>query len=136
SIRIPAGPMLLCAMLGSVGPLHAQVPADHCDELGPANEYPVAQPCQAVPMFTTGMTQGVVPSGCNGAYVDDAWAWFTAVSELTEVTFTMTGCSGLLCEVFAAPVMHVFAGLDCSSMVPVACHLGDVGIGSVATVTI
>ncbi|MDX9751665.1 MAG: hypothetical protein RBT71_11335, partial [Flavobacteriales bacterium] len=132
-----AGPaFLLWSFLVTTGEARAQVPADDCALLGPANEYPVADPCVPVPMNTNGMSPSFNPGGCGATNGDDAWAWFTATTEQTEVTYTVTGCAGLLCGIFTVPVLHVFSGADCDSLELASCALGTLGIGGTATVTI
>ncbi|MCB0794904.1 MAG: PKD domain-containing protein, partial [Flavobacteriales bacterium] len=115
--------------------LYAQVPANTCGALGPANEYPVAFTCTPVAMNTNGMSPSINPGGCGAGNNDDAWAYFVATTTQTQVTYTNTGCSGFLCGLFVSSVLHVFDG-SCGSLVQLGCDLGGFGIGSQGTVNV
>jgi|GEM_PF-484381 len=55
------------------------------------------------------------PSSCNSGNFDDAWAWFTATSTTTAITYDPNNSH--------RPIMHVFTG-SCGSLVPIACDDG------------
>ncbi|MGB1307498.1 MAG: GEVED domain-containing protein [Oceanihabitans sp.] len=65
-------------------------------------------------------------AGCNSADLDDGWAWFTATTNSTTITYTPTGTQD--------PILHLFTGTCSTTMAALTCADGG-GYGVAETIT-
>ncbi|MBK7943782.1 MAG: hypothetical protein IPJ85_00065 [Flavobacteriales bacterium] len=101
---------LTTVVLGQVA--MAQTATNNCG-YNAGNEYPVGTSCNLLTFNKTdAFTVNLNASGCNAGNRDDAWGWFTATANVTNLTYDPATSQ--------RPIMHVYSGA-CGSLTQVGC---------------
>ncbi|HRF81429.1 MAG TPA: hypothetical protein PL070_15235, partial [Flavobacteriales bacterium] len=106
-------PVLLAwAMFSSIG-VGAQTATNTCG-YNAGNQYPVNSACTFSAFSKpNSFTAAMNPGGCNSGNYDDAFGWFTAISNTTFITYDPNDDH--------RPIMHVFTGA-CGALTQVGCN--------------